>query len=275
MSRTRQALPLTLWAGAAISAVFILVALLSLGWTPYDTEQISVIARLQPASAHHLLGTDQLGRDLLSMIMRGSATSLGVGLVAVAIGAILGSALGLWAAAHGGHVDELIMRSNDIVFAFPALLLAILIAAGFGPGALNAILAIGVFSIPVFARVVRAEAASLWVREFVLAARVAGKGKLRISIEHILPNLAGALIVQLAIQLSLAIIAETSLSYVGLGTQPPLPSWGRMLSDAQSLSALSPGLALYPGLAVIAAVLGFNLLGDGLRNLVARSRVRN
>jgi len=264
MKRPAHALPPTLWLGATLTALFAASALLSLLSTPTEIP-ISVIARLQACSLHHPLGTDQLGRDLLTMILRAGATSLSVALLSVALGALVGTALGLWAAARQGWVDELIMRGNDIVFAFPALLLAILIAAAFGPGALNAILAIGLFSVPVFARIVRAEALGLWVREFVLSAQASGKSRLRISAEHILPNLAGALIVQVAIQLSLAIIAETSLSYVGLGTQPPQPSWGRMLSDAQSLSALAPTLALYPGLAVVAAVLGFQLLGDGLR----------
>lgn len=257
-------LPLSLKAGALISAVFIALALLSLLWTPWDTGGIAIVARFEPVSARHWLGTDQLGRDLLSMILRGSATSLGVALFAIALGATVGCTLGLVAAAAGGLLDEIVMRTNDVVFAFPALLLAVLLAASLGPGALNAILAIGLFAVPVFARIARAEALNLWSRDFVLAARAAGKGRLRITFEHILPNLAGALIVQVVIQLSLAIIAETALSYLGLGTQPPLPSWGRMLSDAQSLSALAPSLALYPGLAVIGAALGFKLLGDGL-----------
>lgn len=260
----RHSLPLTL--GASLSLAFIALALLSSVWTPWDPATIAVIDRLQPPNARHWLGTDQLGRDVLSMLMQGAATSLGVALVAVAVGAGLGTPLGLWAAARGGWVDELIMRGNDVVFAFPSLLLAILLTTLLGPGAVNAILAIGIFNIPVFARVVRAGARSLWPREFILAARVAGKGAWRISWEHILPNLTGLLWVQLSIQLSLGLLAETGLSYVGLGTQPPLPSWGRMLADAQTLSAQAPTLALFPGIAVVLAVLGFNLLGDGLRD---------
>lgn len=261
--------PLRNWSlglGLALSLGFVALALLALWWTPFDTAQLAVAERLQGPGARHWLGTDQLGRDVLSLLMRGAATSLGVALVAVAVGAGLGVPLGLWAAARGGWVDELIMRANDVVFAFPALLLAILITTWLGPGALNAILAIAVFNIPVFARVVRGGALGLWTREFILAARVAGKGGLRISLEHVLPNLAGLLLVQLSIQLSLGLLAETGLSYLGLGTQPPLPSWGRMLADAQTLTALAPSLALFPGLAVMLAVLGFNLLGDGLRD---------
>lgn len=264
-TRTRSRLPRTVHAGAAITLFFVFAALLSLWWTPYDTQHIAVIDRLQGPSLAHPFGTDQLGRDVLSMLMRGAATSLGVALIAVGIGVVAGGALGLWAAARGGYVDEIIMRGNDIVFAFPSLLLAILICTVFGPGAVNAIVAIGIFNIPVFARVVRAEANRLWVREFVLAARVAGKNTLAISLEHIVPNLASPLSVQIAIQFSLGIVAETALSYVGLGTQPPLASWGRMLGDAQTLTALAPSLALFPGLAVVASVLGCNLLGEGLR----------
>jgi peptide/nickel transport system permease protein len=158
------------------------------------------------------------------------------------------------------------MRGNDLVFAFPSLLLAILITSVFGPGAVNAIIAIGIFNIPVFARVARGGALQLWTRDYTLAARVAGKGPLRISLEHILPNLVGLLAVQGTIQFSLGVIAEAGLSYVGLGAQPPTPSWGRMLNEAQTLTALAPTLALFPGLAVLSFVLGLNLLGDGLRH---------
>jgi peptide/nickel transport system permease protein len=161
-------------------------------------------------------------------------------------------------------VEELIMRANDLTFAFPALLLAILITAALGPGAVTAVIAIGVFNIPVFVRVVRGGARNLWTRDYTLAARVAGKGRARISLEHILPNLAALLVVQGTIQFSLGVIAEAGLSYVGLGAQPPSPSWGRMLNEAQSLTALDPALALYPGGAVVLLVLGLNLLGDGL-----------
>jgi len=176
-----------------------------------------------------------------------------------------GMPLGLLAAARRGPVDELIMRANDLVFAFPALLLAILITAVFGPGAVNAIIAIGIFNIPVFARVVRAGAITLWTRDYILAARVSGKEPMRISLEHILPNLTGLLVVQGTIQFSLGVLAEAGLSYVGLGAQPPTPSWGRMLNEAQTLTALAPSLALFPGFAVLLFVLGLNLLGDGLR----------
>ncbi len=265
LSRPRR-LPRGLLIGAAISVVVLGSALLGLFWTPYDPTALSIVDKLQPASARHWLGTDQLGRDLLSMLLAGARSTLGVALLAVLLGLIPGVLLGLWAAARGGWLDELLMRGNDLLFAFPALLLAILLSAVFGPGVLNAVLAIGIFNVPVFARVTRGGALPLWQREFIQAARVAGKGDLRISLEHVLPNLRGLLIVQATWQFSLGIVAEASLSYVGLGTQPPWPSWGRMLNEAQTLTALAPGLAFYPGLVIALAVLGLNLLGDGLRD---------
>ena len=251
--------------GAAITGIFVAAAAIAEFWTPYDPAVLSIIDKLQAPNLHHWFGTDQLGRDVLSMIMAGAKNSVGVALLSVIIGVFVGVPLGLWAAARRGAIDELIMRGNDLVFAFPSLLLAILITAVFGPGAINAIIAIGIFNIPVFARVARGGALQLWTRDYTLAARVAGKGHARISFEHILPNLVALLAVQGTIQFSLGVIAEAGLSYVGLGAQPPTPSWGRMLNDAQTLTALAPTLALFPGAAVLLFVLGLNLLGDGLR----------
>jgi peptide/nickel transport system permease protein len=251
--------------GACLTAAFILIAVVAGFWTPYDPAALSIVEKLQVPSARHWLGTDQLGRDVLSMIMSGARTSVGVALIAVLVGAGIGVPLGLAAAARRGAVDEFIMRGNDLIFAFPALLSAILITAVFGAGAINAIIAIGIFNIPVFARVARAGALQQWTREYTLAARIAGKNGCRISWEHILPNLLALLLVQVTIQFSLGIIAEAGLSYVGLGAQPPTPSWGRMLNDAQTLTALAPNLAVVPGLAVLLFVLGLNLLGEGLR----------
>lgn len=251
--------------GAIITAVFIGAAALSLVWTPYDPTSLDILARLQPPSLRHWFGTDQLGRDVLSMIMAGGRNSVGVALIAVLIGAGAGIPLGLLAAARGGAIDELIMRGNDLLFAFPSLLLAILIMAVLGPGVVNALLAIGIFNIPVFARVTRGSALAQWTRDYCLAARVAGKGTARISFEHILPNLTAPLTVQIIIQFSLGIIAEAGLSYVGLGAQPPTPSWGRMLSEAQTLTAIAPSLAWFPGLAIALFVLGLNLLGGSGR----------
>ncbi len=254
--------------GGAITLFMVAVALVSLVWTPYDPAAISIPDKLQPPSALHWLGTDHFGRDVLSMLMEGARNSMAVALIAVGVGVGAGVPLGLFAAARRGWLDEVVMRVNDLVFAFPALLLAIMITALLGPGVVNAILAIGIFNVPVFARLTRGAALSLWTRDYVLAARVAGKGPWLISIEHILPNLLNTLVVQATIQLSLGLLAEAALSYVGLGTQPPATSWGRMLAEAQTMIALAPRLAILPGLAIVVAVLGLNLLGDGLRDLL-------
>lgn len=253
--------------GAALVAVFFGLAVLSFVWTPHDVTGVAIADKFAPLGGHYLLGTDHFGRDVLSMIMVGARTSIAVAVVAVAIGMGLGVPLGLAAAASPGSLlDEIIMRTNDLVFAFPALLIAVMITAIFGAGAINAILAIGIFNIPVFARLSRGAALSLWTREFILAARVAGKGPARISAEHIFPNILNILIVQGTIQFSVGILAEAGLSYVGLGAQPPTPSWGRMLAESQTMIAIAPQLALIPGLAIVLTVLGLNLLGDGLRD---------
>ncbi len=258
----------SLMIGAAITLVFVAAALVSLFWTPYDVTRLAIAIKFQPPSFTHWFGTDIYGRDVLSMVMIGARTSIAVAIIAVGIGLMLGVPLGLMAATMRGSIgDEIIMRGNDLVFAFPALLIAILITAVFGPGAVNAIIAIGIFNIPVFARLARGAALSLWTREFILAARVAGKSGARISLEHILPNITNLLIVQGTIQFSLGILAEAALSYVGLGAQPPLPSWGRMLAEAQTLIGIAPHTAIIPGLAIVLTVLGLNLVGDGLRDL--------
>ncbi len=255
--------------GGVIVAVVVAAALLSFIWTPWDVALLDIPAKLQAPSAAHWLGTDHFGRDVASMLMVGARVSIAVALVAVGIGLGLGVPLGLAAAARRGSlIDEVIMRGNDLVFAFPSLLIAIMITAVFGPSAVNAIIAIGIFNVPVFARLTRGAALSLWTRDFVLAARVAGKGAARISAEHILPNLASLLIVQGTIQFSLAILAEAGLSYVGLGAQPPTPSWGRMLAESQTMVSFAPWLAIFPGLAIVLTVLGANLMGDGLRDLL-------
>ena len=253
--------------GAVLSALCIAFALLSLIWTPFDHTALDIPNKLKQPGGAHLLGTDHLGRDMASMVMVGARTSIAVALVALAIGISIGVPLGLAAAARkGGWLDEFIMRGNDIIFAFPLLVMAILITAVFGPSAVNAIIAFGIFNIPVFARVTRGAALPLWEREFIMSARVAGKSAAHISVEHILPNLANLLIVQATIQFALGIQVEAALSFVGLGVQPPTPSLGRMLADAQTLVTLAPHLAIVPGVAIITIVLGLNLLGDGLRD---------
>lgn len=267
ISRKRRLTP-SLVAGAGLSGAFVIMALLSLVWTPFDVTQLSVGSRLLPPGGEHWLGTDHFGRDMFSMILVGARTSIAVALIAVGMGMVIGVPLGLLAAARSGSVlDDIVMRGNDLVFAFPALIIAILITAVFGPGAVNAIIAIGIFNIPVFARLTRGAALSIWQREFIMAARLAGKGRVLISLEHILPNITNMLIVQGTIQFSLGILAEAGLAYVGLGAQPPLPSWGRMLAEAQTMIALAPHVALVPGLAIVFSVLGLNLFGDGLRDL--------
>ncbi|GJL90734.1 ABC transporter permease [Hyphococcus sp.] len=251
--------------GALIVVLFVLAALVSLFWTPFDVTALNVDARLAAPSPLHWFGTNPLGRDVLSMIIVGARTTIIVALFAVCFGLLIGAPLGLLASATGGTLEDLIMRGSDLVFAFPAIILAILITAVYGPGAMNAVIAIGVFNIPVFARVTRGAALPIWTRNYVLSARTAGNSQMRIAIKHVLPNIAAILIVQATVQFSLAVLAEAALSYVGLGAQPPTPSWGRMLAESQTMVSFAPWLALFPGLAIFTFVLGLNLLGDGLR----------
>ncbi len=255
-------------AGGILSSAMVGIALLSVVWTPHNPIKMNIRGRFADPTWNHLLGTDQFGRDILSIIMSGAQNSITVGVVAVGIGLTFGISLGLLASARRGWWEEIIMRMSDFMFAFPAILLAIMLVATIGPGAVNAIVAIGIFSIPVFARLTRGAANVVWAREFVLAARTAGKGRFRITVEHILPNILSVLVVQATIQFALAILAEAALSYLGIGSQPPTPSWGRMLSEAQTMIFLNPWLAVYPGLAIALSVLGLNLLGDGLRDVI-------
>jgi peptide/nickel transport system permease protein len=254
--------------GTVLSVLLAGMALLSLVWTPYPPAEIDIPAKLQPPSLAHWLGTDSLGRDIASQILVGAQNSIVVGVIAVGIGLVLGVFLGCLAAARRGWVEELVMRASDFAFAFPALLTAIMFTAIYGPGLVMSIVAIGIFNIPVFARITRASANAVWAREYVLAARVAGKGPWRITLDHVLPNIASVLVVQATISFATAILAEAALSYLGLGTQPPQPSWGRMLNEAQTLVFQAPMLAVYPGVAIVLSVLGLNLMGDGLRDLL-------
>jgi peptide/nickel transport system permease protein len=254
--------------GAVLSVLLAAAAALSLVWTPYSPYEVDMAAKLLAPDAKHLLGTDPYGRDVVSLLLVGARASIVVGIVAVGIGLVIGVALGLLAAARRGWVEEAIMRLSDFGFAFPAILSAIMLTAVFGAGMVNAIIAIGIYNIPIFARITRASANAIWAREFVLAARACGKGAFSITMEHVLPNILSVLIVQATIRFAVAILAEAALSYLGLGTQPPQPSWGRMLSEAQTLLFQAPMLAVYPGVAIALAVLGLNLLGDGLRDLM-------
>ena len=210
--------------GGVLTLLLLLAAGLSLAWTPWSPYEVDMAAKLQAPDAQHWLGTDPFGRDVASLLLVGARNSILVGLIAVSIGLTVGTALGLLAAARGGWLEELIMRLADFTFAFPAILSAIMLTAVFGAGIVNAIIAIGIFNIPTFARITRASARSIWSREYVLAARACGKGPWRITLDHVLPNMLSVLIVQATIQFALAILAEAALSYLGLGTQPPQPS---------------------------------------------------
>jgi peptide/nickel transport system permease protein len=255
-------------AGAALVALMLVAALVSLVWSPYPPGEIDVPRKLQSPSAAHWLGTDSLGRDIASQLLVGTQNSIAVGVIAVGIGMAVGVTLGCIASARRGWVEELVMRAADFTFAFPALLMAIMLTAIYGPGLVMSIVAIGIFNIPVFARVTRGAANAVWSREYVLAARACGKGPWRITIEHVLPNISAVLIVQATILFAVAILAEAALSYLGLGTQPPRSSWGRMLNEAQAQLFVAPRLAIYPGVTIALAVLGLNLMGDGLRDLL-------
>ncbi|KAB2893100.1 MAG: ABC transporter permease [Burkholderiaceae bacterium] len=254
--------------GALLTLALLGMAALSYLWTPGSPYDMDLEAKLLPPGMRHWLGTDAYGRDVASLLLVGARSSILVGVIAVGIGLTVGTALGLLAAARRGWVEELVMRLADFTFAFPAILSAIMLTAVFGAGIVNAIIAIGIFNIPTFARVTRASANAVWTREYVLAARACGKNRWQITWEHVLPNILSVLIVQATIQFAIAILAEAALSYLGLGTQPPQPSWGRMLSEAQTLMFQAPLLAVWPGAAIALAVLGLNLLGDGLRDLL-------
>jgi peptide/nickel transport system permease protein len=254
--------------GGILVCLLLLAASISMFWSPWPPADIDIPNKLAKPSSSHWFGTDSLGRDIASQLLVGSQNSILVGVIAVGIGLSFGVALGLWAAAKGGWVEEFIMRAADFAFAFPALLLAIILTAIYGPGLVISIIAIGIFNIPVFARITRGAAKSIWAREYIIAACAAGKSNFQITLDHVLPNIASALIVQATVQFAIAILAEAALSYLGLGTQPPNPSWGRMLNEAQTQLFQAPMMAVYPGIAIALAVLGLNLMGDGLRDLL-------
>jgi peptide/nickel transport system permease protein len=258
----------SLIAGGALVALVVLAALVSIVWTPYDPTAIRPEDSLAGSSWQHLLGADRFGHDTLSQLMVGARTTLFVGVVAIAIASLIGVPLGAIAAQRGGLVDELAMRASDIVYAFPAVLVAIMLAAVYGGSTLTALVAIGIAYIPVFARLTRGSALQVLRSDYVLAARACGRRPREILTHHVLPNIAGMLIVQATVLFAVAILAEAALSYLGLGTSPPSPTWGNMLADSQTYLGRDSLLAFWPGLAIALAVLGFSLLGDGLRDVL-------
>lgn len=257
-----------LLAGMILTGGMAAFAVQSQIWTPENPTRMRIASRLKPPLVSGLAGTDALGHDIFSMLMVGAWNSLSIAVPAVLLGLVAGVVLGTTAAAARGWVEEAIMRLADIVFAFPALISAIMIAALTGPGRTTAILAIGVFAIPVFTRMSRGAALRVWTLDFCLAAEGAGKSRLRITVDHVLPNIAGVLAVQATIQVGLAILVEAGLSFLGLSLPPPAPSWGRMLSEAQTYLGQAPWMAIAPGLTIAITVLGLNLLGDGLHELL-------
>ncbi|MEA5154698.1 ABC transporter permease [Raineyella sp.] len=262
--------------GAALVTLTLLTAVVSLVVTPYDPVAVVPAARLLPPGRAHWLGTDGYGIDIASRIMVGARIAVAVGVVAVAIAAVIGVPLGILAGAvraeaadrRTGWVSDLVMRANDILYAFPAMLLAILLAAVFGGSTGTAMVAIGVANIPPFVRVARAATLQVMVSDFVMAARGAGTAPVGIAARHVLPNIAPVVAVQASMAFGMSILSEAALSYLGLSTPLPTPTWGRMLNEAQAYLYTAPMLAVWPGLAIGLAVLGFNLFGDGLRDLL-------
>ncbi|EFK54734.1 ABC transporter permease [Corynebacterium genitalium ATCC 33030] len=257
--------PATFWVGAVLVGIVVTLGLIALVWTPYNPVQGNPEQRLEAFSATHWMGTDQYGRDMLSRIMDGARISLLVAFGSVALSALIGVPLGMWAGMSRGWIETLIMRSNDLLLAFPALLLAIVFTAVFGASMWIVVLAIGIAGIPGFARVARVGTLQVMAQDYILSARVSRVPGPVIAWRHVLPNIAAILIVQVSVALALAILAEAGLSFLGLGTPAPYASWGRMLQASQAYLATAPHLALWPGLAIAATVLGLNLLSDGLQ----------
>lgn len=252
--------------GTVLVAGVIVLGLVSLVWTPFDPTLVVPADRLLPPGWPHVLGTDAFGIDVFSRIMAGARVVVQVGLVAVGLALVVGVPLGVIAAMTGRWLSDVIMRAADILYAFPALLLAILLAAAVGASTMTAAIAIGVASVPAFARIARAATLQVTSSDYMLAARAAGTSPLASAVTHVLPNIAAVIWVQASVSFGMAILAEAGLSYLGLATPPPAPTWGRMLRDAQNVIFSNPEQALWPGLAIALAVLGFNLLGDGLRD---------
>jgi ABC-type dipeptide/oligopeptide/nickel transport system permease subunit len=252
--------------GLSILAVFAACGLLAPWLAPYDPYASDLENSLKPPSARHWLGTDELGRDLLSRILYGARLSMVIGTIAVAIGVVLGVPLGLLSGYLGGRFDLLVQRAIDVLLAFPSTVLAILLVTILGVGLVNVMIAVGIVSVPTYTRLVRGQVLSLKEQEFVDAARALGAGSLRIVFRHILPNTLAVLIVRTTLQVASAILSAAALGFLGLGVQQPTAEWGAMLSTARQYIQLAPHTLLFPGLAIMLTVLGFNLFGDGLRD---------
>jgi peptide/nickel transport system permease protein len=264
--RRRRPMTGSLLVGGFIVLVVFGLALLSFVWTPHDPTLVNTSARLQKPSLEYWFGTDKFGRDVFSQILMGSRTTLFVGFVAVGVAAVIGVPLGIVAGMAPGRLGELLMRGNDLLLAFPALLLAIMFAAVYGASTLVAMVAIGIASIPHYARLIRGGTLQVMKAEYVIAARAAGRRPFSIGLRHVLPNVSSLVIVQASVGFAIAVLAEAALSFLGFGTPPPTPSWGRMLQESQEMLSVAPRLAVFPGVAIAVVVLGFNLLGDGLRD---------
>jgi peptide/nickel transport system permease protein len=252
--------------GVVIIVVLIFLTLFGPVLSRYDPVDIDMAARLQPPSLEHLFGTDDFGRDVLSRVLSGAAVSLRVGIIAVGISLTVGTLAGAISGYYGGLLDEGIMRFMDVLFAFPAILLAIAILAALGPGVGNAMIAIGIVYTPIFARITRGSVLTVREEVYIEAARATGCGDGRIMARHVMPNVTAPIIVETTLSLAFAILAEAALSFLGLGTQPPDPSWGRMLAESRAYILDAPWLGIFPGLAIMFTVMGFNFLGDGLRD---------
>lgn len=258
----------SLLVGGGLVALVCLAALVSFVWTPYDPYFISGADRLADASTSHLMGTDKFGRDVFSRLLVGARTTLFVGVVSVGLAGVVGTPFGILMGTVPRWARDVLTRGNDMLLAFPALLLAIMFGAVFGASTLTSMVAIGIATIPIFARIARAGTRQVMATEYVLAARAAGRSRFAIAWRHVVPNISNLLLVQASVSFAIAVLAEAALSYLGLGTEPPIPSWGRMLREAQDVLSIAPLQVVWPGLGIAVAVLGFNLLGDGLRDVL-------
>lgn len=252
--------------GALVLFIVVIMGVFGSLIVPYDPNGMDFADRFASPSFEHWMGTDDFGRDIFSRIIIGAGVSLQVGFVAVSVATIAGTSLGLIAGYSNRILDEVIMRAMDVLYAFPAILLAIAILAALGKGIGNAMIAIGLVYIPIFARISRGAVLGIRNEEFIIAAQAMGAGKIRIMLTHILPNVLSPIIVEITLSLAFAILAEAALSFFGLGTQPPDPSWGRMLSEGRDFFRQSGWMGVFPGVAIFFTVMGFNFLGDGLRD---------